>query len=113
MSDPSPIDRLRALILGDPSLQEDLAAIDDRLDFAAAAAAAAARAGLTVHPADIAAACRHDPAGIARFDATPPTETAWPPLAWLPSALVPTVAGPAVDWAYFGAMSLTDSFFAR
>ncbi|HEX4695933.1 sulfotransferase [Sphingomonas sp.] len=111
MSDPSPIDRLRVLVLGDPSLQDDLAAIDDRLDFAAAAATAAAQAGLTIDPADIAAACRHDPAGIARFDATPPTETAWPPLAWLPSALVPTVAGPAVDWAYFGAMPLTDPFF--
>ena len=113
MSDPSPIDRLRALIVGDMALQDELAAITDEPSFVVAATAAARRARFGIETDTVERASRSDPLGLSRFDGAPPTAAGWPARAWLPSAIVATSAGPAVDWAHFADLRLTDPFFAE
>ena len=113
MSDPSPIDRLRALIAGDTMLQDELAAITDESSFVVAATAAARRAGFAIEADMVGQASRGDPLGLSRFDGAPPTTVGWPGRAWLPSAIIATSAGPAVDWTHFADLRLTDPFFAE
>ncbi len=111
MSDLDSLARLRAMILADEALADRLAAMEDRLAFAAAAAEAACGAGITITADAILAVGRRDPLGIERFAEMPVTMTEWPGRGWLPAAIVQAPGQLAVDWLHFGGTALSDSFF--
>ncbi len=111
MSDPDAIARLCALILADEDLADQLASIEDRPAFAAAATDHARTREIRVSPEDVEAAARRDVLGLERFADFPITATAWPGRKWLPVAIVSSGGQPAVEWLHFGDAPLTDSFF--
>jgi len=104
---------LRALVRADVGLQQRLAAIEQPDAFAAALAAAAAGAGLSIAPEQIAARLRPDPLQLERFAPTPPDGAEWPAEPWLPVEIGLETGAPQVHWLYFGGKRLTESFFTE
>jgi len=111
MSDPDALARLRAMILADDALADQLALIEDRAAFAAAAAEAGRCAGITITADDVLTAGRRDPLGLDRFTETEVTMMRWPGRNWLPAAVVQAPGQLAIDWLHFGNIVLDDSFF--
>jgi len=111
MSNPDALARLRAMILADEALADRLALIEDRHAFAAAAAEAGGRDGITITPEAILAGSERDPLGIERFTGQQITTVDWPGRNWLPAALVPAPGQLAIDWVHFGDAPLHESFF--
>ncbi|MBX9813317.1 MAG: hypothetical protein K2X76_01295 [Sphingomonas sp.] len=106
------VEALRRAILAEPALAAALRTPLDVTEFASAAAAAAAARGIDVAVDAIAAACRPDPLGLARFAPAPLVGGGWPPEGWLPAQVAAGPAGPEFDWAAFGMGPLDDPFFA-
>ena len=105
------LEHFRRHLLADPELQQRLGALADPADFAPAAVAAAAEAGITLTEDDLLDTMRPDPLGIARYSNAPATHRE-PPLGdWLPVAIVPAGAELGVDWAHFAGEPLTEPFF--
>src|SRR4051812_9686915 len=98
----SDFDAFHRIVLADEALQAEL---DDTIypdEFARRAAWAAEAAGLSLD----ADALRPD----ARARRTPPSAD-WAPPTWLPTGVIEDANGVAVDWARFGQVPLTRSFF--
>lgn len=106
-----PLDRLRHAYWLDLAAQDALAAIADR-DAALSAMAVQARAwGITLEEADLRAALRPDPLGLAALAPHPVTAMAPPGQSWLPAGLVHDGAQWGIDWAHFGGDTLSEPFF--
>ncbi|QNQ10630.1 sulfotransferase [Sphingomonas alpina] len=105
------LDRFRDHAMNDAALLQRLASIYDDSVFATAVAEVAAAQGIALSAVDVRNMMKPDPAGMSRFDETPPRGLAWPDTQWLPSAMV--AAGPemVVDWVHFAGRRLTDPFF--
>lgn len=104
------LERFRAAIRADATLQDELQAYDDRAAFVAAALPRAAALEIELDPADLNKALSDDPIGLSRYAFTP-TINECPQDGWLP-VHVSAVQGQAfVDWAYFGERGLTEPFF--
>lgn len=95
----------------DVAAQDRLAGLDMPDAFVTTALDIAAEAGITLTADDLRAANQPDPLGLARGDAMSPPEAHWPPLPWLPTRVVATATGPAVDWAHFAGRVLTEPFY--
>lgn len=106
-----PIERLTALLLDDPDLQERLGLIDGNDAFVPAAYKLADEAGIAVDAAAIHAALRPHPPGMTRFAPAPVELNGWPSTGWLPARSVPTCGAPAIDWMWAGADGLADPFY--
>jgi hypothetical protein len=107
--DPPPLERFRALVLGDSDLQLALYQAADDASFVALALEAARRNGIALTPAML--QCAPDPLGLSRRTLTPVMSRRWPPPDWLPIAIAQDGRGLAVDWAYFGDARLDEPFF--
>ena len=107
----SPIDRFRAMLSGDPALQDRLAPLNEPGSFVAAAIAAAAERDLALDGAALNQALQPDPLGLARWSGGDASSDAYPPRQWLPTAIVPAPQGLAVSWTHFAGAPLSESFF--
>lgn len=107
----SPIDQLRALILGDPALQDRLAPLYVSEQFVAAAIAAGAARGIHVDDDTLHQALTPDPLGLARWRSGDASNDGYPSRQWLPTAMVPTPQGAAISWMHFAGKPLHESFF--
>jgi hypothetical protein len=104
------LDLFQALVLRDDALQARLAAIADSEAFSVQLLSEAAAKGIALTEGGIANALQRDPIGLSRAVPVAPSDR-WPAREWLPVAIVSTASGPAVDWAHFGGVPLTDPFF--
>lgn len=109
-SDLPALDRLRALILADETLQHQLIELADPHAFAAAAARVAAREGIPLSEGEILDAAQPDRLGLDRFSPRPPTGCEWPGRQWVPVALAPTDSELAVDWLNMAGTGFTRPF---
>jgi hypothetical protein len=102
--------KLRAAILADPALQEQLGWHEERSGFVQAALAEAAARGIAIAPGALAAAVMPDPVGASRFSGSGPTGS-HPGPGWLPINLIGWNGQVCVDWAWFGDAELREPFF--
>ena len=107
----SPIDRLRALIAADETLQARLVQFDMPQELGNAAADVAAAAGIAITAAELTTAAYPDLLGVDRFSPYPPGFARPPGRHWLPVELIGTVAGPAIGWRHFSDARLTHPFY--
>lgn len=107
----APLDRVRAMVLADPDLQQRLYRIEEPGAFADALVQSAASAGIPLERAMIFRAMEFDPLGLDRFLARQLTGHDLPDRQWLPTAILPTEHELAVEWAYFGGVALSAPFF--
>jgi hypothetical protein len=103
-------DAFRAIILADTALQDELQAFDDVAPFSARASILADQHGIRLAADVLSEALRHDPLGLSRWSEAPPSSSS-PGQGWLPVNVSPMSGELGVDWAYFGAQSLTEPFF--
>src|SRR3569623_215831 len=106
-----PIARFRAMLSGDPALQDRLAPLNEPGSFVAAAIADAAERDLALDGAALNQAWQPDPLGLARWSGGDASSAASPPRQWLPTAIVPAPQGLAVSWTHFAGAPLSESFF--
>ncbi|CAN5340800.1 sulfotransferase family protein [soil metagenome] len=107
----APIDRFRALVASDATLQDHLAPLYVPEQFSTAAIAAGAVHGITLDAEMLHEALKPDPLGLARWGGGDATIDGYPTRQWLPTAIVPTSQGAAVSWVHFAGERLSDSFF--
>jgi hypothetical protein len=110
--DPTAVDRFRALLWSDMALQDRLSLFDRPDQFVASAIEIAAAHDIPIATSDLSGAAKPDPLGIASLDGASANARGIPPRQWLPTSVVPSVQGPAVNWAHFGGAPLAESFFA-
>jgi hypothetical protein len=112
--DPQPenseLDRFRALVLSDDCLQEDLYAYDDIAAFCARGSNLAAEKGFALTAGALQSSLQEDLIGLSRWSAIP-LRTVPPEKNWLPIHIAWFDGQPCIEWAYFGAQRLTESFF--
>ena len=107
---PSDLARLRQAVLDDPRAQARLDRFDTVDAFVPQALGLAQAAGIALGEAQLRAALADDPLGLSRYSGDPPTG-AHPPPGWLPIRIAPLYGQWCVDWAYFAARLLRESFF--
>jgi len=107
----APLDRVRAIVMADPGLQQRLSIIQEPDLFVAAIIQIAATAGIVLENETILVAMESDPLGIDRFMRPELTARGVPGQQWLPSAVMPAVSEMAVEWLHFGDVPLTAPFF--
>jgi hypothetical protein len=105
------LERFRAAVLEDSSLQERLSKPDDMDVFAALAIDCAHARGIDLAEEEVKAAVRPDPLGLARFGDAAAMETGLPPSGWLPVHASWQGGQFFVQWGYFGAKQLVEPFF--
>lgn len=105
------LDHFLAVLLEDAALQARLALLREPAAFGSAMVAAAAEYGIAIDFSTVEALLAPDPLDLGRFDRSPANCTAWPPLGWLPTTLLPTDGGWAIDWKHFGGVRLKQPFF--
>ncbi|UYY57368.1 hypothetical protein [Sphingomonas sp. S2-65] len=98
----SDFDSFQRIVLADQALQAELDTTIHPDDFAGRAARAAEAVGLNLD----ADALRPR----ARIGRVPPSAD-WAPPTWLPAGVTESEGGAVIDWARFGAVPLTRSFF--
>lgn len=105
------IERLRALVMSDTAMADSLAQIAEPGPFAKRAVRIAAERGIALTPQDLQAAMQPDPLGLSRWAAPAMLGRAWPSRQWLPLWAFAAQGRVYVDWAHFGGVPLTASFF--
>jgi hypothetical protein len=107
------LDRFRAHVMTDESLQMALARCEAPEAFVAAALDVARGAGIALAAADFGAGLRPDPIGLFLQAPAPQAGKSWPGRDWLPIQVVGLPGGGlAVDWVHFAGAPLDDPFFA-
>jgi hypothetical protein len=109
---PDTLDRFRALVLADPTLQETLRCPDDPDRFVALVVQTAQTLGLALAPQAVHAAMRGPLPDMAAPDGRELRETAPPPAGWIPVGGSWQHGRLHVRWSWFGAEPLRQSFFA-
>ena len=104
------IGRFRSAVLDDAVLQAALQDIDDADAFVVRAVALAGERGMRLSAEHLKPALRPDPIGLSRWLEAPPSR-AVPGAGWLPINILPAQGELCIDWAYFGARSLTEPFY--
>lgn len=109
---PAALHDFRRLVLADAALQAELSQPLETTAFAELAAARAQARGVELGAADILAAFRPDPLGLARLA---PPAAFWPgrPAGdWLPTHIGASATGaPYVEWTHFAGAPLAEPFF--
>ncbi|MDE2595698.1 MAG: hypothetical protein KGL44_02350 [Sphingomonadales bacterium] len=111
IAEQTPLDRLRAALLADPSAQDRLAAVVDRHDAIAALADYAAAAGIPLDQDTLTQQLLRDPLGFDRFTNAPANALHAPGPQWLPTGIGSDGSSYVVDWAHYGPRPLHESFF--
>ena len=106
----SALDRLRAAVLADGALQNELQAFDDLDTFLPRALALGEARGIRIEADEMRQALRPDPIGLSRWSDTPPSD-AVPQPGWLPVNVLAAQGQLCIDWAFFGAQALAEPFF--
>lgn len=96
--------RLRAAVLADAALADELLEIWRPEDFAARAADAAGAVGVRLDAGKIAARLAKRPGDAVADDAAPPP-------GWLPARVTEQAGELVVDWIFLGARRLTEPFY--
>src|SRR5258706_9776263 len=109
--DPTAVDRFRALLRADKALLDRLSVFDRPEQFAASAIEIAAAHDIAIAASDLSGAILPDPLGIASLNGAPANFRGIPPCQWLPTSVVPSAQGPAINWAHFAGAPLAESFF--
>jgi hypothetical protein len=103
--------RLRALVLADCDLLNELAGLTDEEPFVTRLVELAASHGIATSEHAIRLTIRPDPLGLSRFAPVEPTQSRWPPPGFLPVMAGGQGSGFVIDWAWFGPEPLTEPFF--
>ena len=96
--------RLRAAVLADAALADELLEIWRPEVFAERAAVVATAVGVRLDASQIGALLSRQPTDVVAGDAAPPR-------GWLPARVTGQAGEPVVDWAFFGARRLTQPFY--
>ena len=107
----TPIEQFRAMLSQDTALQDMLAPLYLPEEFNAAVIAAGAEQAIMLDEDMLYYALKPDPLGIARWSAGDATDDGYPTRQWLPTAIVPTPQGAAINWTHFAGAPLRESFF--
>lgn len=107
------LDRFRAHVMADESLQMALARCEAPEAFTAAALEIARAAGIALPQDLLNAGLRPDPIGLFLHAPAPLSGKAWPGRDWLPIQTVGLPGGAfEVDWVHFAGLPLRSPFFA-
>lgn len=108
---PAALGRFRALVMADEALADSLSQEVDPDRFVDQVLRSASAHGMALAAETVRAQTRPDPLGLARWASAPMSGAKWPPRPWLPIHVAPLNGHLYVDWAHFGAKSLTEPFF--
>src|SRR5215207_5035386 len=99
------LQQFQQVVLGDPALQEQLAAYTDNIDLHILVLKLAQARGYDITADELGATARNS-----RF-AQPWRQTVIPSGSWMPIAVHWKDTRPSVDWCYRGTARFTESFF--